>query len=193
MADPVSLGAVAAGGVIKAFGSIMGGEAQSDMYNYQASVAAVNKKIADQNADYAIRTGEVTAQREGMKGRYEFGAMKTARASSGFDVNTGSNAKLLESKEAINSYNQSLIRSNAAKQAYGYKVEAMNASAQSQIYKMAASNSETQGIIGGIGSLVGTAGSVADKWIAGTQAGLLGGSSGGNTTGFNYSNASGLY
>lgn len=173
--DPgsIALAATAGGGIMKAIGSFMGGEAQSDMYNYQASVAQVNKKIAEQNADYAIRTGEVTAQREGMKGRYEFGAMKTAKAASGFSVNSESNANLLDSKEAINSYNQSLIRSNAAKQAYGYKVEAMNASAQSQIYKMAASNAETQGIIGGIGSLVGTAGSVADKWIAGTNAGLF--------------------
>lgn len=166
MADPVtlSLGAAAAGGVIKGIGSILGGEAQSDMYKYQASVAQVNKKIAEQNADYAIKSGEAGAQREGMKGRFEFGALKTGRAASGFDVNTGSNAKVLESKEAINTYNQSVIRSNAAKQAYGYKVDAMTASSQAQLYTMAASNAETSGIIEGVGNLIGGAASVSSKW-----------------------------
>lgn len=180
MADPVTLGAISlgasvAGGLTKAIGSFFGGEAQSDMYQYQASVAQVNKKIAEQNADYAVKAGESAAQREGMKGRFELGALKTGRAASGFQVGTGSNAKMVESKEAINVYNQSVIRSNAAKQAYGYKVDAMNAGAQAQVYQMAASNAETQGIIGGIGSLVSGAGSVADKWIAGTNAGLWGG------------------
>lgn len=170
MADPatlatISIGASAAGGLTKAFGSFFGGEAQSSMYQYQASVAQVNKKIAEQNADYAIKAGESTAQREGMKGRYEFGAMKTGRAASGFQVGTGSNAKMLESKEAINTYNQSVIRSNAAKQAYGYKIDAMTAASQAQLYTMAASNAETAGIIEGIGSLVGGAGSVSSKWF----------------------------
>ncbi len=178
MADPVTLGVIAlgasaGGGIIKSIGSFMSGEAKSDMYNYQAAVAEVNKKIALQNADYAIKAGEAGAQREGMKGRFEFGALKTGRAASGFDVNTGSNAKVLESKEAINTYNQSVVRSNAAKQAYGYKVDAMTASSQSQLYKMAASNAETEGIIGGIGSLVSGAGSVSDKWLAGQQSGMF--------------------
>lgn len=166
MADPVTigLGLAVAGGAVKGIGSILGGEAQSDMYKYQASVAQVNKKIAEQNADYAIKSGEAGAQREGMKGSFEFGALKTGRAASGFDVNTGSNAKVLESKEAINTYNQSVIRSNAAKQAYGYKVDAMTAGSQAQLYKMAASNAETSGIIEGIGSFLGTAGSVGSKW-----------------------------
>ncbi len=164
MADPVSLGITAAGGVMKAFGSFFGGDAKSDMYSYQASVAEVNKKIALQNADYAIKAGEAGAQREGMKGRFEFGALKTGRAASGFQVGTGSNAAVLDSKEAINAYNQSVVRSNAAKTAYGYKVDAMTAGAQAQMYQMAASNAETEGLIEGIGSLIGTAGSVSAKW-----------------------------
>lgn len=178
MADPVTLGTIAVvgaagGGIMKSIGSFLGGEAKSDMYNYQASIAEVNKKIALQNADYAIKAGEAGAQREGMKGRYEFGALKTGRAASGFQVGTGSNAKVLESKEAIDTYNQSVVRSNAAKQAYGYKVDAMTAGSQAQLYKMAASNAETEGIIGGIGSLVSGAGAVSDKWLAGQQAGIF--------------------
>lgn len=168
---------MAGGAAVSAFGSIFGGEAKSSMYQYQASVAEVNKKIALQNADYAIKSGEANAQREGMKGRYEFGALKTGRAASGFQVGTGSNAKVLESKEAIDTYNQSVVRSNAAKQAYGYKVDAMTAGSQAQLYKMAASNAETSGIIEGIGSLVSGAGSVSAKWNQYS----MGASSGGNS------------
>ena len=44
MADPVSLavigmGAAAAGGGVSALGSLFSGQAQSNMYNYQAGVA----------------------------------------------------------------------------------------------------------------------------------------------------------
>jgi len=77
MADPISLSALAiggmaasaAGGVVSALGQVMGGQSQGNMYTYQAGVAQMNTQIAKQNADYARVAGEVSAQESGMKTR----------------------------------------------------------------------------------------------------------------------------
>lgn len=176
MADPVTaigLAATVAGGGVSAFSSILGGEAKKDMYNYQTAVAQINSKIAEQNADYSFRTGEIQAQQEGMKQKFLAGEIKANQGASGFDIKSGSSTAVRDSQQAIGEYDQALIRSNAAKQAYGYKVDAMNATAQGEVYRMAGQQAETAGILGGIGSLISTAGGVSDKWIKGRAAGLI--------------------
>lgn len=166
MADPVTIGmALSAGGsLINAYGKASSGESTASMYQYQAGVAQMNKKIALQNADYARVTGEVEAQGSGMKTRALVGEIKAHQGASNIDVNSGSGVAVRDSQLEVGYQNQSIIRSNAARKAYGYEVEAAQAESQSQIYTMAARGSKTGGYIGAISSLIGGAGSVADKW-----------------------------
>src|SRR5437879_3754547 len=168
MADPISLGLLAvsavgtvAGGLTQAAGARAAGDAQARQYQYQAGVADMNKKVADQNRDYAFAAGEVEAQQSGMKTRQEIGTQKTIQSASNLDVNTGSGADVRESQGAVGQENQNLIRSNAARRAYGYEVEAANATAQGQVYRMSADNARTAADYKVASSIIGTATSVA--------------------------------
>lgn len=168
----VAMGAQAGGGILSAFGSIFGGQAQSDMYKYQAGVARVNEQIMKQNEDWALRTGEVEAQQSGMATRFRLGQIKAGQAAGGLDVAKGSAALVRDSEEQIGQYNEELIRSNAAKRAYGFGVEAMGLEAQARGEETAAENARTAGYINAFGSLLGTAGSVASKWRTAKQYGI---------------------
>src|SRR5438105_4747319 len=135
MADPVTLATIGivstvAGGATGAFGSIMGGESQSSMYKYQAGVAQINKRIAEQNADYSRKVGEVEAQQFGMKTRAEIGEAKATQGAGGLDVGSGSNLAVRESMGDIGRQNLATIRANAARRAYGYEVEGIQQEAQ---------------------------------------------------------------
>ena len=178
MADPVTLatvgmGVTAAGGAVGAFGALKTGEAQSNMYTYQAGVARVNAAVAKQDAQYATAAGEVEATNSGLRTRAEVGSTRAGMAAGNVDVNTGSGARVLKSETEIGQENQATIRANAAKRAYGFDVKAASDTASAGALDIAATTSKESGDINAISTILGTAGSVSSKWL---QAGQVFGS-----------------
>ncbi len=174
----------------------------ADIAKYQAGVAEVNKEISKANAIYARDVGEVEASDAAMKIHADIGEMIVQQGASGISVNSGSSTKVRESMILIGQHTQDIIRSSAAKKAYGYDIEAMQFGAQADVYRFTASAHEQQaadamtasgmtkqslglqqqamGLVDSakniniMGSLVGTAGSVASKWSEGEYSGLTG-------------------
>lgn len=183
MADPITLGTLATvgmassalGGVVSAVGSVLGGQAKSQMFQYQAGVADINQRIAKRNASYARYVGEFEAQRSGMKSRYETGQQKVIQSGRGLDVNFGSPAAVRESQESIGRQEQTTIRSSAARRAFGYDVEAEKQRTAASMYRKSAKNEEIAGYIGAAGSILGATSSVAGKWYEAGQYGMGGG------------------
>src|SRR5277367_26990 len=128
MADPVSLAAIGigstvAGGVTSAIGSTYQGQAQANMYSYQAGVARVNAQLATQDANYAIAAGDVESQQAGMRGRAQIGATRVAYGAGNIDINSGSASRVQASETEVTQQNEGIIQANAAKRAYGFNVK----------------------------------------------------------------------
>lgn len=201
--DPISLtaaastigsigtGASAAGGIVGAIGNLISGGANKKMYDYQAGIAKINQKNALQDADYARSVGETEAQTSGMKTRFTLGKIVSTQAASGLDVNSGSNQRVQEGEQAIGTHDESVIRSSAAKRAYGYEVEAATDSAQAQVYTMAGKQAQTAGQIGAATSILGSASSVAGKWLDASKVGLYSGDGGPGGGGTNFNGVGG--
>lgn len=162
------------GGGTSAAGGILGGIAGSNAYAYKAQVAKNNAIIARQNAGYASAAGETEQRQQGLKDRYGMGRIVTDQAQGGLDVNSGSALDVRTSQAAINTENQTMIRNNATRKAYSFDVEAMNFETEAKMDKAAGDNAMTAGLIGGAGSLIGTASSVSDKWTKYRTAGVEG-------------------
>lgn len=173
----VGLGATAAGGAFSAIGNIFSGMSQSKMYNYQAQIARINSQIDLQNADYARNKGEIDATQYGIKAAQQRGHILAAQGASGLDVHGGSATDVRASQQKVAQMDMNQIRSNAAKTAYDFTVQSTNDLNQAGLYDRAAKNSVTSGILNGLGSIIGTAGSVSSKWLQGRQMGLWGNSS----------------
>ena len=184
MADPVTLtaialGSTAAAGGVSALGSLFGGQATSQSYQYQAQIAQINAQVAKQNAAYAQETGEVEAQQSGMQTRAQIGQTKAIQGASGLDVNTGSGAAVRGSEAEIGVENQNITRANAAKQAYGYEVNAAQFTNQGSLDIASGANAITASYFSAGSSILGAAGSVAGKWSQASTAGVFGGSGSG--------------
>jgi hypothetical protein len=180
MADPVSIAAIgmgtaAAGGATGVIGSLFQGQAQSNMYKYQAGVAQVNAKVANQDAQYATEAGNVEATNSGLRTRAEVGTTRAGMAAGNVDINSGSGARVVSSETAIGQENEATIRANAAKRAYGFEVKAAGDTATAGAMDVAATTSIESGDIGAISSVIGAAGSVSSKWL---QAGQVFGATG---------------
>jgi len=178
MADPITitagigLAASAGGSILGAIGSAQKGQAEANMYQYQAGVAKVNEQIATQNAEWERAAGEVEAQQIGLKGRAEVGGARAQQGGSGFDVNSGSNLLVRESMKNITSENEAVSRANTAKRVYGYQVQGVQEEAQSNLDLMAAQQSKTAGTIGAYSSILGGISNVSSKWTTGVKQGI---------------------
>lgn len=169
----VGIGSSLAGGIINAFGAFGQGQSQSKMYAYQAQVAQINSQIDKQNADYARQVGDRNQLNYGLRFGQQEAQIRTAKAASGLDINSGSAADVQSSQRKLDQMDLSTMRENAAKTAYDYDVKATQDMNQAGLYNAASSNASRAGIISGLGSLIGTAGSVSSKWLAGSTSGLF--------------------
>lgn len=180
----VGIGASLAGGVASAVGASSAASSQAAMYNYQAGISQQNQAIAKQNEQYALISGEANAAQSGMASRFRAGQIVTAQGASGFDVGSGTNVNVQKGQALIAGTEQTTIRSNTAKAAYDYDIGAVQAGEQASAYSASAANAKTAGDINVMSSVLGTAGSVSDKWLQGTQSGIFpswGGSGGGGS------------
>lgn len=178
MADPVTMAAVSIGGsaisgAMGAAGAEQQGQAQSQMYQYQAGVAQINQQIANQNAQYAIAAGESKAQMAGIKTSQEIGAEKAGQGASGLDVNGVSATRVRESTLDVGSLDEATIRSNAARESYNYTVQGWQQGQQAIMDQMAASNAKSAGDMNAMSSIIGGASSVANKWLSYSKAGIF--------------------
>ena len=170
MADPATLaiasgGAQAGGSLISALGAQREGAAQAGMLNYQAGIAQLNQKIALQNRDYALASGESQAAVEGMKQRAIAGTTLARQGASGIDVGSGSSTGVRAGEAQVAGIDLATIRNNAARRAYGYSVEAAQDTAQAGLYQTAAQDVTQASKTKMLGSLISGAGGVADKWL----------------------------
>lgn len=180
MADPasgmaaLSIGTTILGGATAAAGAKQKAAAQSQMYTYQAGIADLNRRIALDNRDYAIYSGGEEAKRYGMKSAQAAGSIKAKQGASGIDVGSGSSVDVQKSQKQVSDLDTATIRNNAARKAYGYQVEAESDKMQTEMYQSASANSLEAGNYAVASSLISTASSVSDKWLAGNKQGLWG-------------------
>lgn len=162
-----------AGGIFGMMGANAQAQAQANMYNYQAQVAQRNAQIAEQNAQYERQAGEVAAQQAGIKGKQQESMVRAAFGATGIDVNSGTASAVQDSQSLVTQEDEALQRSNAERRAYDYKVQKFQDLSQSNLDTFAASNALESGKIAGISSLIGSFGSVANKWTQFNQLGML--------------------
>ncbi len=196
MADPftmaaIGIGASVGGTIFNTIGGWMGNQAQAQQAAYQSAIATANAKIAQQNADYALQSGEKQAQIYGMKAGQQAAAIRVRQGSSGIDVGSGSAVDVQKSQELVKDIDLNQIRTNAARVAYGYQTEGATATAQAQMYKSASENISAAGPFQAAGSILSGVGSVSSKWIQASQSGAFSGSGLGGSGDLNLGNPGG--
>lgn len=169
----VGLAAGAAGGYIQGMGAKESGDANAAAYTYKAGVARLNKQINDQNSAWAVQSGGIQTQEEGLKAGQEIAGTKVAQSGSGFDVNSGSNADVRATQTKVAQFNEGVTGWEAARAAYGYETKGMTDTAEANLDTMAAGESKKAGTISMVSSFLNAGGSVASKWQQGKTSGMF--------------------
>jgi hypothetical protein len=156
---------VAATGM-QAVGAAQQGQAASRQAQYQAQVADNNATIQRGMAADALQRGEVAEQQQREKTAQQISTQRAALASSGTDVNSGSNVNIQGDTAAAGEFDALTIRGNAAREAYGDTVNAMSDTATAGLDRSKASAAEDAGMFGAGADLLSGASSVSNKWLS---------------------------
>jgi hypothetical protein len=156
MADPVTLGTVAAvgsgvGSVVQGVGAKFSGDSQAAAYRYKAGVALLNKQINEQNAVWSRESGDIKAEESGLKSGQEIAQTKSVQAASGFDVTTGTNQDVRDTQSKVAQFDQNVIQWDAAKTAWGFESKAKTDQAEATLDMAAADTASKAGTIAEIG------------------------------------------
>lgn len=168
----VSLAATGIGTVSQIAGQQRQAEATNSAAQYQAQVARNNQIIANQNAQSARELGAQQEQQKRYKTAAILGTQTAGQASSGLDVNKGSAVDVRSSAAELGELDALSIRASAAREARGYEIQGLNYGAQAQLDEATGRNALTAGNLESFSSVVGGAGSVADKWLRYSNAGI---------------------
>jgi hypothetical protein len=168
-----SLGASVLGAGMGAVGAIQQGKAAKAQGNYQAQVAANNQVIAERAAQDALDRGKQAEAQQRLKGRQIIGAQRAALAANGVLVDEGTAGQITEDQAGINEVDALNTRVNAEREAYNYRLQGANAGNEGQLALIKGRNAEDAAFFNATGSILGGAGSVADKWYRYDKAGAF--------------------
>lgn len=133
------------GAEIQAEGARFSAKAEANAWTYKAAVADMNKRKADEDAQYATQVAEATAQKRGIQGRQQIGEIRARQGASGLSVAGGTAQKVVESEAEVVSYEEAAIRSDGARQAYNMTIKGLNYQAESDMDRTAAENAIKEG------------------------------------------------
>lgn len=171
-----SLVVAAAGTAVSVVGQQNAAEAQSKNAAYQAQVAQNNATIAAQNAEYTTQAGQEKAMEASLKAREKEGAVTTALAANGLDVNSGSASDVQKTQKESDTLGTQQIVDTAALQAYGYRSQGVNFSASSGLQTAEAGQATAAGDIASTGGLLAGASGVGLNYSKLVQSGAIGSS-----------------
>lgn len=142
-------------GAISSFGNAYSqSQAIKGQAAYQKAVTQINAKLANMQAEDALKRGETTARDYKKEVEGMIGTQRVAMAAQGVDVNFGSAKDVQEQTRHQMERDILTIKSNAFREAWGYKVEATNLSYAGKFMEISAKNQSTQTLItGGMNAL----------------------------------------
>ena len=132
-------------------------KAQSDQASTSAGIARNNATMAEYAAADAQRKGEQDAAAVQRKAASLKSSQRVGAAAHGLDVGYGTAGDLQDQTDFFAQEDVNTVRNNAAKDAWGLR-------SQGQDFRTKASAAEHNGQMAVMGTFLGGAGQVADKW-----------------------------
>lgn len=153
MCEPatIALAATAISGTMSAVGAYQQGQVAKQ-------VGRNNAIMAEYAAQDALRRGEQEAQAVQRKAAQLKGSQRALMAAKGLDLSSGTPADILDSTDFFAENDVNTARFNARKDAWSSRAQGANARAQGDA-------AAKQANMTAFGTLLGTGGSVADKWL----------------------------
>jgi hypothetical protein len=146
-------------GVYQSFSQAAGAKAEAKA---QAKMASNNAKSAEQAAQDALDRGAEEELQNRRKYSQLAGSQRADFASRGIDIGEGSAMAQLDDTYMFENVDSNIIKQNSQREAFGLRNTGTNYAGSAAMYRSAASGYSP--LMSAGGTLLTSAGSVADKW-----------------------------
>jgi hypothetical protein len=150
--------------------------------NYRAAVARNNAIRAEYAAQDVEKSKKEGVRKQTLKGALLIGQMRAVMGGSGATVNEGSNAQLIDDQQTANRLDVLKVANNYDRRAHALRTQAADFDAEAGLLEFSGANAERNAKAQATGTLLGTVGSVAEKWYGFKRVGGFGSSGGGGST-----------
>lgn len=151
-----------AGMGMSAYGAYQQASAAKSAAKYEAAVADANAKVSEFKAQDAQDRAQVDAENLGRQQAAMRGKQKATIAANGIDLASESAGSILNATDFYGLADQKTAVDNGAREAWGYRTQGANYQAEAQMQRSKASNISPFGSLAT--SLLGSAGSLSEKW-----------------------------
>lgn len=134
---------------LSAVNSFTQSKAQQSQTDFQTQQLEANARVADIQADDAVKRGETAAKEQRRRVRLSIGEQRANLAAQGLDLDTGSALDIQKDTAGFGAEDEVTIRNNAFREAWGYKVQANDLRTQASFTKIAGKNQARQTLITG--------------------------------------------
>lgn len=168
-----SLAAAAIGAGVSAYGQWRQAQSQKAMYEAEAKIAKNNQKIANAQAEDAVKRGgeaDIELRRRYAQTR---GQQVAKLASNGVALDEGSALSVLQDTDMFEQIDSQRTRDNAQREAWGFRTQGQNYGANAAMSRTAAGNVSGSAPYAVGGTLLSGAGEVSDKWLKFRSSGAL--------------------
>lgn len=163
-----------AGMFSSAIGSYYGAQAQKSNLKFQADMAQINARMAEQSAQSALNQGQRQVGAISMRAGKIKSGQRVALAANGVDLGTGNAAEVQASTDIMKELDMQTAEANAVRAAWGYRTQGV--SYQNEALMKNASASQVSPFASAATSLLGGATSVASSWYQMNKLGMFNGS-----------------
>lgn len=147
------MGATAAIAAISAIGTVSNSMIQANAMKqqgkYESSIYETNARIADLQAQDAIKRGDKAAAENDRRTKVLLGAQRARMAAQGIDIESGSALDVQEDTAAYGAEDSLTIKNNAWREAWGYKAQANDYLSKSEFTRVTANSRAGQTIAAG--------------------------------------------
>jgi hypothetical protein len=105
-------------------GSYYAAESQKSSLGFQAGIADINARMAEQSAQGELLRGEREYQSSRLRTAQLKGRQRASLAANGVDLGVGSAAEILTSTDVMGETDANTIQANAIKSAWGHRTQA---------------------------------------------------------------------
>jgi transposase InsO family protein len=158
----IETGMMLFGAGMSAYGAYNSSQQTKNAYNAQGQVAENNAKIAEWQAQDAVRRGDVAASRQGIRTNQVKGAQRAALAANGVDLGVGTALNIVSDTDYFGQVDRATILDTAAREAWGYRTQGANYDANASLLRSRA-DAESP-LMAGATSFLTSATKVAGTW-----------------------------
>jgi len=153
----------AIGAGIQAAGAYTSAKSKKNAYDAQGKIDLNNAQISEWQAQQAEAAGATQVQTSELHTAQTIGQQRAALGANGVDLGQGSALDVLTSSMLIGEHDKATITDNASRTAWGYRTQGTNFKNDASMSFSAAD--AINPAMAGVGSLLGSAGTVEASWL----------------------------